>query len=60
MIAINDPAGTAVSFTKAINLYTKHTCRLITTELRYNFYFEKDLHVPLLKNEEFDEVEIKA
>jgi len=56
MIAINDPAGTAISFTKAINRYTKHSCRLITTATRYNFDFEKDLHVPDFEGPEFDEV----
>lgn len=55
MITSNDPAGTAISFTQALNRYTEHTCRLITTEVRYNFMFEKDLHVPALRN--FDELE---
>ena len=57
MIAINDPAGTAIAFTKAINRYTHHTCRLITKEIRYNFMFEKDLHLPWLSNEDWGEVE---
>ena len=56
MIAINDPAGTAIEFTKAINKYTKHTCRLITKEIRYNFMFEKDLHLPWLGKDNWDEV----
>jgi glycosyltransferase involved in cell wall biosynthesis len=55
MIAPNDPAGTAICHTNAINRYTQHRCRLITTEIRYNFYFPKDIHVPWL--EEFDELE---
>lgn len=46
MIAINDPAGTAIQFTKAVNRLTGHSCRLVTLEIRYNFMFEKDLHVP--------------
>ena len=57
MIAINDPAGTAIAFTKAINKYTEHTCRLITKEIRYNFMFEKDLHLPWLDEEGWGEVE---
>jgi hypothetical protein len=57
MIAINDPAGTAIEFTKAINRYTEHSCRLITKEIRYNFMFEKDLHLPWLDADGWDEVE---
>jgi hypothetical protein len=57
MIAVNDPAGTAIEFTKAINRYTAHTCRLITKEIRYNFLFEKDLHLPWLDEAGWQEVE---
>ncbi|CAB1064568.1 hypothetical protein D1BOALGB6SA_9364 [Olavius sp. associated proteobacterium Delta 1] len=57
MIAINDPAGTAILFTKAINRYTEHTCRLITKETRYNHLFEKDLHLPWLDDKDWNEVE---
>ena len=57
MIAINDPAGTAIEFTKAINAYTEHSCRLITKEIRYNFMFEKDLHLPWLDEAGWAEVE---
>ena len=57
MIAINDPAGTAIAFTKAINRYTEHSCRLVTKAVRYNFMFEKDLHLPWLAQEGWDEVE---
>ncbi len=58
MITINDPAGTAINFTKAINKYTKHKCRLITKEIRYNFMFEKDIHIPWIKTkEEWEEIE---
>lgn len=56
MITENDPAGMGVAFKNAINRHTEHHCRLITTEIRYNFYFEKDLHVPLLKDDGFDEI----
>jgi glycosyltransferase involved in cell wall biosynthesis len=57
MIAINDPAGTAIAFTKAINRYTEHTCRLITKEIRYNFMYDKDLHLPWLDDNGWCEVE---
>lgn len=57
MMAINDPAGTAIAFSRAINKYTDHSCRLITKEIRYNFMFEKDLHLPWLNTEGWDEVE---
>lgn len=57
MIAINDPAGTAIAFSKAINQYTEHNCRLITKESRYNHLFEKDLHLPWLDNDGLNEVE---
>jgi glycosyltransferase involved in cell wall biosynthesis len=56
MITENDPAGMAIAFTKAINTYTPHSCRLITTKIRYNFEFEKDLHVPDLDAKGFDEI----
>ncbi len=54
MVTTNDPAGTAIGFTRALNRYTEHSCRLVTTEIRYNFLFEKDLHVPAL--ETYDEL----
>ena len=57
MITINDPAGTAIAFSKAINRYTQHTCRLITKESRYNHMFEKDLHTPWLDKDGWGEVE---
>ncbi|MBW2121309.1 MAG: glycosyltransferase [Deltaproteobacteria bacterium] len=44
--AINDPAGAAIAFVKAINRYTPHRARLVTWEIRYNFMFEKDFHIP--------------
>jgi glycosyltransferase involved in cell wall biosynthesis len=56
MITQNDPAGMGVAFKNAINRHTEHSCRLITTEIRYNFYFEKDLHVPNLDQDGFDEI----
>ena len=56
MITQNDPAGMGVAFKNAINRYSEHACRLITTETRYNFNFEKDLHVPNLDQNGFDEI----
>lgn len=56
MISENDPAGVAITFTKALNRYTEHRCRLVTCATRYNFDFEKDLHVPDLTDEGFDEL----
>lgn len=46
MLTETDPAGCAIQFSKAINKYTEHTCRLITTAEKYCFNFEKDIHVP--------------
>jgi|GEM_PF-343089 len=46
MITENDPAGMGIAFTNAMNRYTEHRCRLITKSTRYEFEFEKDLHVP--------------
>jgi len=56
MITENDPAGMGIAFTNAINRYTEHACRLITTTTRYNFGTEKDLHVPVLDEEGFGEI----
>ena len=56
MITENDPAGMGIAFTNAINQYTDHSCRLITTTTRYNFNFEKDLHVPDLDDDGFEEI----
>jgi hypothetical protein len=55
MITTNDPAGTGIAFAQALNRHTPHRCRLVTTEIRYNFLYEKDLHVPWLSR--FDELE---
>ncbi len=57
MIAINDPAGTAILFTKAINQHTAHTCRLVTLETRYNHDWDKDLHIPHCNSHDLDELE---
>ncbi|MCR4318398.1 MAG: glycosyltransferase family 1 protein [Planctomycetes bacterium] len=45
MISENDPAGMGIAFCRAINNHSEHSCRLITRSLRYNFDFEKDIHV---------------
>ena len=50
----NDPAGTSILFTDAVNRYTEHTSRLITTSEKYEFHFKKDLHAPDVKD--FDEI----
>lgn len=46
MLAINDPAGTAIQFCRAVNRYFGHSCRLVTLETRYTHSWQKDLHVP--------------
>jgi len=57
MITDNDPAGMAIAFANAINRYTEHTCRLITTSEKYGFEYEKDIHLPDIEDDEFGEVE---
>jgi glycosyltransferase involved in cell wall biosynthesis len=57
MITDNDPAGMAIAFANAINRYTQHTCRLITTAEKYGFEYEKDLHLPDIEDDDFGEVE---
>jgi hypothetical protein len=56
MITENDPAGMGIAFTNAINRLSAHHCRLITTAIRYNFEFEKDIHVPDLDEDGFEEI----
>lgn len=56
MITENDPAGMGIAFCNAVNRYTDHNCRLITTAEKYNFEFEKDIHVPDLMADEFEGV----
>ena len=48
MITENDPAGVCSLLQKALHEHTEHTCRLITTQMRYNHNYKKDLHVPWL------------
>lgn len=57
MITENDPAGMGIAFTNAINRYTKHRCRLITTAEKYGFDYEKDVHLPDIVDDDFNEVE---
>lgn len=58
MLAINDPAGTAIQFAKAVNRHFDHTVRLVTLETRYTHAWEKDLHVPDLGPDGMEEVRI--
>lgn len=58
MITDNDPAGMGIAFTNAINRYTGHTCRLITTTEKYGFDYEKDIHLQDdIEDDDFSEVE---
>jgi hypothetical protein len=54
MLTENDPAGMGIAFTNAVNRYTDHNCRLITKATRYNFNFDRDIHLPDLKQDEYD------
>ena len=57
MITDNDPAGMGIAFCNAINRYSEHSCRLITTQERYGIDFEKDIHLPDIEDDDFGEVE---
>jgi hypothetical protein len=57
MITANDPAGMGIAFTNAINRYTVHTCRLITSQDRYGIDFGKDIHLPDILDDGYGEVE---
>lgn len=57
MITDNDPAGMGIAFCNAINRYSEHTCRLITTQERYGFGYETDIHLPDIEDDDFGEVE---
>jgi glycosyltransferase involved in cell wall biosynthesis len=57
MITANDPAGMGIAFTNALNRYTEHRCRLITTAEKYGFGYETDLHLPDILDDDFGEVE---
>lgn len=58
MLAINDPAGTAIQFCRALNRHTRHTARLATLETRYTHAWEKDLHLPDLGPDGIEELGI--
>lgn len=57
MIAVNDPAGTAIRFADALNRLSGHFCRVVTCETRYNHGWRKDLHVPDLDERGLAELE---
>ncbi len=57
MITANDPAGMGIAFTNALNRYTDHTCRLITTAEKYGFEYEADIHLPNIHDDDYGEVE---
>ena len=57
MITDNDPAGMGIAFTNAINRYSEHRCRLITTAEKYGFGFESDIHLSDIEGDDFGEVE---
>lgn len=56
MLAVNDPAGTAIQFCKALNRHTSHSARLVTLETRYTHSWGKDLHIPDLGPDGIEEV----
>ena len=57
MLSANDPAGMGIAFKNAINLFSDHLCRLITTEEKYGFGYKKDIHLPDCAPEDFDLIE---
>lgn len=57
MLAVNDPAGTAIAFAKALGTHTSHVCRVVTLETRYNHAWDADLHLPDLDEAGLAEVE---
>lgn len=56
MLAINDPAGTAIQFAKAARRHHGVDVRVATLETRYTHSWEKDLHVPDLDADGLDEL----
>ncbi|MBI4774544.1 MAG: hypothetical protein HY788_10250 [Deltaproteobacteria bacterium] len=57
MITANDPAGMGIAFTNAINRYTSHRCRLVSTAEKYGFEYETDLHLPDIHDDDYGELE---
>ena len=56
MLSINDPAGTAIQFCKALRRHFGIDARLCTMETRYTHAWEKDLHLPDLDQAGLDEL----
>lgn len=56
MLAINDPAGAAMTLCRALNTHTPHTARLATLETRYNHDFPRDIHIPDASPEQLAEL----
>lgn len=52
MLTENDPAGMGIAFTHAINRYSEHNCRLVSSQERYGINFEKDIYVPDIKGDD--------
>jgi len=57
MITANDPAGMGIAFTNAINRYSEHRCRLVTSQDRYGIDFGRDIHLSDIHDDDFGEVE---
>lgn len=57
MIAVNDPAGTAMLFSRALAAHAGHVCRVATLETRYAHAWDRDLHVPDLDPAGLEELE---
>ncbi|MDA3791295.1 MAG: hypothetical protein PF503_22705 [Desulfobacula sp.] len=57
MITENDPAGMAIAFSNAVNQYTAHGCRVITSQERYGFDYQTDIHIPDMEQGHFEEIE---
>ena len=57
MITANDPAGMGIAFTNAINRYTPHRCRLVSTAEKYGFEYETDVHLPEILDDDYGELE---
>ncbi len=56
MLSVNDPAGTAIQFCKALRRHAGIEARLCTLETRYTHSWEKDLHLPDLDQAGLEEL----
>lgn len=56
MLAVNDPAGCAIAFARALTRHTDHVCRLATLQTRYRHGWDTDLHLPDLAADGLDEL----